>query len=83
MPKKKITIAGAGRVGGTVAQLIAYKELGDIVLWNRTEETAKGIALDIAARRTFVYKRRHCKELNSEFGQIFSECYFYCCYKSY
>lgn len=46
--RKKITIAGAGRVGGTAVQLCAYKELGDIVLFNRTAETAKGIALDLS-----------------------------------
>ena len=45
--RKKITIVGAGRVGSTAAQLCAMKELGDIVLWNRTAGTAKGLALDI------------------------------------
>ncbi|HLC59468.1 MAG TPA: malate dehydrogenase [archaeon] len=45
---KKITIAGAGRVGATAAHLAAIKELGNIVIWNRTESTAKGIALDIS-----------------------------------
>lgn len=48
MAKKKITIAGAGKVGSTAAQLTAYKELGDVVIWNRTEETAKGLALDLS-----------------------------------
>ncbi len=43
----KITIVGAGRVGSTAAQLSAYKELGDVVIWNRTENIAKGIALDL------------------------------------
>ncbi|MCL5773937.1 MAG: malate dehydrogenase [Firmicutes bacterium] len=46
--RKKITIAGAGRVGSTAVQLCAYKELGDIVLFNRTAETARGIALDLS-----------------------------------
>lgn len=46
--RKKITIAGVGRVGSTVAQLCAAKELGDLVLWNRTEGVAKGLALDIS-----------------------------------
>ena len=48
MGKKKITVVGAGRVGSTTAFLAAAKGLGDIVLWNRTEATAKGIALDIS-----------------------------------
>jgi len=43
----KITICGAGRVGSVVAFECFRKELGDIVLWNRTASTAKGIALDI------------------------------------
>jgi len=47
MKRKKITIVGAGRVGSTAAFLTYFKELGDIVLWNRTQKTAKGIALDI------------------------------------
>lgn len=44
---KKITIAGAGRVGSMTALWCFLKELGDVVLWNRTADTAKGIALDI------------------------------------
>ncbi len=43
----KVSIIGAGRVGSTLAQLLAYKDLCDVVLWNRTADTAKGIALDI------------------------------------
>ena len=46
--RAKVSVMGAGRVGATTAQLLAYKELGDIVLWNRTADTAKGIALDIS-----------------------------------
>lgn len=44
---RKITIVGAGKVGSAVAQILAYKNLGDIVLVNRTGDKAKGIALDI------------------------------------
>lgn len=43
----KITIVGAGKVGSTAAFLCYIKELGEVVLWNRTQRTAKGIALDI------------------------------------
>lgn len=43
----KITVVGAGKVGSTVAQVIAYKQLGDVVLINRTAGKAKGIALDL------------------------------------
>ncbi len=43
----KVSVIGAGRVGSTLAQLLAYRGLCDVVLWNRTADTAKGIALDI------------------------------------
>ena len=46
--KKKITLIGAGQIGGTLAHLIAIKKLGDIVLFDVAEGTAKGKALDIA-----------------------------------
>jgi malate dehydrogenase len=45
--RKKVSIIGAGRVGSTTAQILAYKGICDIVLWNRTGESAAGIALDI------------------------------------
>ena len=46
--KKKITLIGAGQIGGTLAHLIALKELGEIVLFDVAEGIAKGKALDIA-----------------------------------
>jgi len=46
--KKKITLIGAGNIGGTLAHLIAIKELADIVLFDVAEGLAKGKALDIA-----------------------------------
>ncbi len=46
--KKKITLIGAGQIGGTLAHLIALKKLGDIVLFDVAEGIAKGKALDIA-----------------------------------
>ena len=45
---KKITLIGAGQIGGTLAHLIALKELGDVVLFDVAEGLAKGKALDIA-----------------------------------
>jgi len=47
MKMNKITVFGAGKVGSAVVQLSAYKNLGDIVLFNRTLEKAQGLALDI------------------------------------
>ena len=46
--RKKIALIGAGQIGGTLAHLIALKELGDIVLFDVAEGLAKGKALDIA-----------------------------------
>ena len=48
MMKKKITLIGAGQIGGTLAHLIALKELADIVLFDVAAGIAKGKALDIA-----------------------------------
>tara|TARA_B100001123_G_C15248583_1_gene1001924 strand:- start:27 stop:983 length:957 start_codon:yes stop_codon:yes gene_type:complete len=45
---KKISLIGAGQIGGTLAHLIALKELGDVVLFDVVEGIAKGKALDIA-----------------------------------
>ena len=46
--KKKITLIGAGQIGGTLAHLIALKGLGDVVLFDVAAGIAKGKALDIA-----------------------------------
>ena len=46
--RKKISLIGAGQIGGTLANLIALKELADVVLFDVAEGIAKGKALDIA-----------------------------------
>jgi len=46
--KKKISLIGAGQIGGTLAHLISMKELADVVLFDVAEGIAKGKALDIA-----------------------------------
>jgi malate dehydrogenase len=46
--KKKISLIGAGQIGGTLAHLVSIKELGDVVLFDVAEGVAKGKALDIA-----------------------------------
>jgi|TARA_Y100000758_G_scaffold50584_1_gene32440 malate dehydrogenase len=45
---KKISLIGAGQIGGTLAHLISIKELADVVLFDVVEGLAKGKALDIA-----------------------------------
>ena len=46
--RKKISLIGAGQIGGTLAHLIGLKELADIVLFDVALGIAKGKALDIA-----------------------------------
>jgi malate dehydrogenase len=46
--RKKITLIGAGQIGGTLAHLISIKELADVVLFDVADGVAKGKALDIA-----------------------------------
>jgi len=46
--KAKISIIGAGNVGATTAQLIAYAGFADVVLYDIAEGMPQGKALDIA-----------------------------------
>ena len=46
--RRKITLIGSGQIGGTLAHLIALKELGDVILFDVAAGIAKGKALDIA-----------------------------------
>lgn len=48
MARKKIALIGAGQIGGTLAHLIAIKELGDVVIFDIIEGVPEGKALDIA-----------------------------------
>jgi malate dehydrogenase len=45
--RTKISVVGAGNVGATVAQLIAYKELGDVVMVDIVDGLPQGKALDL------------------------------------
>ncbi|HUO91905.1 MAG TPA: malate dehydrogenase [Rhizomicrobium sp.] len=48
MPRKKIALIGGGQIGGTLAHLVALKELGDVVLFDIVEGLPQGKMLDIA-----------------------------------
>jgi malate dehydrogenase len=48
MARNKIALIGAGQIGGTLAHLASLKELGDIVLFDISEGTPQGKALDLA-----------------------------------
>lgn len=47
MKRNKITVIGAGNVGGTTVQRLAEKELGDVILLDVGRDIARGKALDI------------------------------------
>lgn len=48
MPRKKIALIGGGQIGGVLTQLIAQKELADVVLFDIVEDLPQGKTLDIA-----------------------------------
>lgn len=48
MSRKKISLIGAGNIGGTLAHLIGIKELGDICLVDIAEGIPQGKSLDLA-----------------------------------
>ncbi len=48
MSRKKIALIGGGQIGGVLAQLIAMKRLGDVVLFDIVEDMPQGKTLDIA-----------------------------------
>lgn len=48
MARKKIALIGGGQIGGVLTQLIALKNLGDVVLFDIVEDLPQGKTLDIA-----------------------------------
>ena len=48
MARKKIALIGGGQIGGVLAQLIALRELADVVLFDIVEDMPQGKTLDIA-----------------------------------
>ena len=48
MARNKISLIGAGNIGGTLALLAGLKELGDVMLLDISEGVPQGKALDIA-----------------------------------
>jgi len=47
MARKKIALVGSGNIGGTLAHLLGYKGLGDVVLIDVAEGLPQGKALDL------------------------------------
>jgi malate dehydrogenase len=48
MPRRKIALIGGGQIGGTLAHLVALKELGDVVMFDIVEGLPQGKTLDIS-----------------------------------
>lgn len=48
MLKQKIALIGGGQIGGVLAQLIAFKQLGDAVLFDIVQDLPQGKSLDIS-----------------------------------
>jgi malate dehydrogenase len=48
MARKKIALVGGGNIGGVLAQEVAYRGLGDVVIFDVVEGLPQGKALDIA-----------------------------------
>ena len=48
MSRKKIALIGGGQIGGVLTQLIAQKQLADVVLFDIVEDLPQGKTLDIA-----------------------------------
>ena len=48
MARRKIALIGAGQIGGTLAHLVALKELGDVMLFDIVDGVPQGKALDLA-----------------------------------
>jgi malate dehydrogenase len=51
MSRRKISLVGAGAIGGTLAHLAALKDLGDVVLVDIVEGVPQGKSLDLLAAR--------------------------------
>jgi malate dehydrogenase len=59
MARRKIALIGAGMIGGTLAHICAREELGDVVLMDLAEGTAKGKALDLCEASPVFGKDSH------------------------
>jgi malate dehydrogenase len=48
MARTKIALIGGGNIGGVLAEQAAYRELGDVILFDVVEDMPQGKALDLA-----------------------------------
>src|ERR1700759_1214728 len=65
MARQKIALIGGGQIGGTLAHLLALKELGDVVLFDIMEGLPQGKSLDLAQSGPVEGFDAHMKGTNS------------------
>src|ERR1700688_426155 len=65
MARSKIALIGGGQIGGTLAHLVALKELGDVVLFDVVGGLPQGKSLDIAQAGPISAHDAHLKGTNS------------------
>src|ERR1700722_1518543 len=65
MARSKIALIGGGQIGGTLAHLVALKELGDVVLFDVVEGLPQGKSLDIAQAGPITGHDAHLEGTNS------------------
>ncbi|GAB1543952.1 hypothetical protein NUACC21_66280 [Scytonema sp. NUACC21] len=58
-PSPRVTVIGAGKVGSTLAQRIAEKNLADVVLLDIIPGMPQGLALDLMEARGIELHNRH------------------------
>lgn len=69
----RVTIVGAGRVGSTLAQRIAEKNLADVVLLDIVEGMPQGLALDLTEARGIELHNRQIIGTNNYFDTCGSQ----------
>src|SRR6202795_2145200 len=65
MARKKIALIGGGQIGGTLAHLVALKELGDVILFDVVEGLPQGKCRDIAQAGPIEGHDAHLKGTNA------------------
>ena len=65
MARPRIALIGGGNIGGVLAEQIAYRELGDVVLFDVVEGLPQGKALDLAEGAPLVGADSELKGTNS------------------
>jgi malate dehydrogenase len=69
MARPKIALIGGGNIGGVLAEQLAYRELGDPIIFDVVEGLPQGKALDMAAGAPLVGADSNIQGANS-YGEI-------------